>query len=265
MIKLIATDMDGTFLNDRHQFPADFREVFRQMKEQGIIFGAASGRQYHNLESLFEKEKDDMFFIAENGTYVVYKGKELFSCTIDKKYVSRLIEIARTIDDVHIVVCTKKAAYVEDTDERVMQEVRKYYAKRAVVEDLNEVEDDVLKIALLDLKGAESNSLHYFRELQNELKITVSGLVWLDIMPLDANKGIALQKVQEYFGVSAQTTMVFGDYMNDLEMLQNAYYNYAMANAHDEIKKIARFEAKSNNESGVTETIKEYLAANVKG
>ena len=260
MIKLIATDMDGTFLNEKNQFPSDFREVYSQLKERGIIFGAASGRQYYNLEGLFHEQKEDMFFIAENGTYVVYKGEELFSCTLDKKYVSRLIEIARTIDGVHIVVCSKKAAYVEDADEKVMHEVRKYYAKREVVKDLLEIEDEILKIALLDFKGAESNSLHHFKEMQNELKITVSGLVWLDIMPAEANKGIALQKVQEHFGVDAGETMVFGDYMNDMEMMQNAEYNYAMANAHEEIKKAARFHAKSNNESGVTLAIKDYLS-----
>jgi hydroxymethylpyrimidine pyrophosphatase-like HAD family hydrolase len=51
--------------------------------------------------------------------------------------------------------------------------------------------------------------------------------------------------------------MVFGDYLNDLEMLGKAHYSYAMANAHPDIKKIARFIAKSNDENGVVEILSE--------
>ena len=53
--------------------------------------------------------------------------------------------------------------------------------------------------------------------------------------------------------------MVFGDYLNDLEMMESAYYSYAMANAHDTLTKVARFTAKSNDENGVVQAIKNYV------
>ena len=53
--------------------------------------------------------------------------------------------------------------------------------------------------------------------------------------------------------------MVFGDYLNDLEMMKSAYHSYAMKNAHEELKKVARFEAKSNDENGVVLAIKEAV------
>ena len=260
MVKLIATDMDGTFLNDQNQFPEDFYSVFEQMKQQGIIFGAASGRQYYNLAERFHDVQDEMLFIAENGSYVVYKGKEIFSNTLNKNDVRELLQIARKIDDVHIVLCGKKSAYFEPLDDQALIEINKYYTRQQVVEDLLQVDDEILKISILDFKGAESNSFPYFSEFKEKLQVTLGGYVWLDIMNAGSNKGIAMQKVQERLGIHAEQTMVFGDYLNDLEMMQQAYHSYAMANAHEQIKEVARFNAKTNNEAGVTAVIKEFLS-----
>ena len=53
--------------------------------------------------------------------------------------------------------------------------------------------------------------------------------------------------------------MVFGDYLNDLEMMLSGYYSYAMENAHEDLKKVARFRAKSNNDNGVIDVIKGFI------
>lgn len=73
------------------------------------------------------------------------------------------------------------------------------------------------------------------------------------------NKGIAIKEIQEKLDIKYDETMVFGDYLNDLEMMENAYYSYAMENAHDDLKKISRFSAKKNTEDGVIEKIKEVI------
>ena len=86
MIKLIATDMDGTLLNNNNEIHHDFIDVFEKLQEKDIIFAAASGRQYFNLLKRFEDVKDKMMFIAENGTIVVYKGEEIFINSLNKKY-----------------------------------------------------------------------------------------------------------------------------------------------------------------------------------
>ncbi|MGM9926823.1 MAG: Cof-type HAD-IIB family hydrolase [Bacillus sp. (in: firmicutes)] len=259
MIKLIATDMDGTFLDDHNQFPREFRSVFHQLNEQGIIFGAASGRQYYNLVERFHEVKDDMLFIAENGTYVVYKGKELYSNTIKRELAMELVELARTIDGTDVILCGKQSAYIEKSHDAFLQEVDKYYAKRVIVDDLMQVEDDILKVTLYDYTSSEHNSNRYFDAYREHLQVSVSGMHWLDITNSGSNKGVAIKKVQEYFNVTADQTMVFGDYLNDLEMMQSAYHSYAMANAHEKLKAVARFEAKTNNEAGVIETIKDRI------
>ena len=259
MIKLIATDMDGTFLNDQNQFPDDFYLVFRELNERGIIFAAASGRQYYNLAERFNDIKDEMLFIAENGTYVVYKGEEIFSQPLDREIAFEMIKMAREIENTDIVLCGKQSAYFESSHKEFQDQLDKYYTKQQLVDDLLTVEDDILKVAIYDYVGAEQNSLSFFSQFSNDLQVTLGGYNWLDIMSGGANKGSAIQNVQKLLNISANDTMVFGDYLNDFELMQNAYYSFAMANAHNRIKNIARFEAKTNNEAGVTQAIHQYV------
>lgn len=256
MIKFIASDMDGTLLNEHGNLNEEFFSLFHKLKEKGIIFAAASGRQYYNLLKKFEPIKDQMMFIAENGTFVVYKNKELYLNTMDQALVNELISLGRTIEDGHVVLCGKNSAYIEHNDERLLTEVNKYYERNKIVEDLTLVDDQILKVTICDFKGSALNSNTIFEpKYGDKLQVAVSGQIWLDITNKDASKGVAIKVLQKQLGITHEETMVFGDYFNDVEMLKVAYHSYAMENAPDGVKEHARFIAKSNKDNGVIETI----------
>lgn len=259
MIKLIATDMDGTLLKSNNEIQDGFYDVFHKLKEKDIIFAAASGRQYYNLLEKFKGLDNNMMFIAENGTFVVYRGEELIVNSLDKEIALELIKVGRTIENSYIILCGKNSAYIESRDERLIEQTEKYYARYEVVEDLTKVEDDILKVTICDFSGSEGNSNKYFDDYRDKAQICVSGEIWLDMMAKGVNKGLAIKKIQEKLGIKHEETMVFGDYLNDLEMMDSAYHSYAMDNAHDDLKKVARFIAKSNDECGVVQAIKESL------
>ena len=256
MIKFIATDMDGTLLNSNNEIHADFYPMFQSLKEKDIIFAAASGRQYYNLLERFKDIKDDMMFIAENGTFVVYKGKELIVNSLEKNIAKELIEIGRTIPNSYVILCGKNSAYIESHDERLIKQTAKYYERYKIVENLTSIDDDILKVTICDFNGSENNSNNYFDEYKDKVQITVSGEIWLDMVAKGINKGVAINEIQNLLNIDYKETMVFGDYLNDLEMMSSAYHSYAMANAHDTLKKAARFIAKSNDENGVIQAIK---------
>lgn len=260
MIKLIASDMDGTLLNDKGELPVDFYDVFSQLKNKNIIFAAASGRQYFSLKETFSAISDDVLFIAENGTLIMYKGEELYFHPLEKEYIPDILSIARKLDNAYPVLCGKKSAYIESTDQRFVDEIEKYYAKYEVVDSLLDVQDDVLKISICDFTDAATNAnLAFAPFYSDKLQVTVSGKMWVDMTHQTASKGTAIQYIQEKFNISFDQTMVFGDYFNDVTLLQNAFYSYAMENAHLDVKKYARFTAQSNNSSGVMQVIKEIL------
>ena len=258
-IKFVATDMDGTLLNSKKEIHEEFYEVFREMREKDIIFAAASGRQYYSLLETFDNIKDDMMFIAENGTFVVYKGKEIVTNSLNRDLAMELINIGRKIDESYVVLCGKNSAYIESDDDRLVNEVSKYYKRYKIVDDITTINDDILKVTICDFRGSEENSNNYFVEYRDKAQVTVSGDIWLDITAKNINKGVAIKEIQELLGINYEETVVFGDYLNDLEMMESGYYSYAMKNAHDDLKKVARFIAKSNDENGVVEAIKELI------
>ncbi len=198
-IRFVVTDMDGTLLNSRYELPEDIFPAFSKMQTKGILFAAASGRQYYNLLNRFEAIKDKMIFIAENGSYVVCKGEDMLVVAMEPAITREQLLQARNIPDTYIVLCGKKKAYVENDHPVFISNVKRYYDRFEVVEDLLQVEDDqFLKIAICDLAGAEGNSFTHFRQKRDYLQVKVSGSIWLDISHKLANKGRAMELLQEY-------------------------------------------------------------------
>lgn len=259
MIKLIVTDMDGTFLNDNHEIDDRFWSIFEEMKSRGIMFAVASGRQYFNLLENFDSIKDDILFVAENGTLVMFKEKELFSNCMAKEDVKHALEKLKDIQNIGVVLCGKQTAYIEDTEPEFLHEVSKYYHRREVVKDLGEVQEEIIKIAIYDFIDAETNCYPYIKGDSDRYKIVVSGKHWVDIMHRNSNKGEAIKELRKIFRFEKNEIAVFGDYLNDYDMMLEVEHSFAMENAHPEIKRIAKYSAKSNNESGVVEGIIEIL------
>lgn len=255
-IKLVITDLDGTLLDAKKEIHPDFWPVHRQLTDKGILFAVASGRQLSSLESTFTTIGNDTLFIAENGTIVRYKGEVIHENALEMAAASLFIHTGRCIEGAEIVLCGKDAAYVECTEKQFLEEVSKYYNRLQIVDDLTLVNDTILKVAIYDFYGAETNSYGHFKIYENDYKVAVSGPEWLDLTHPTANKGTAIEKVQEKLGISKEETMAFGDFLNDLEMMAAAGHSYAMKNAHPDILKASRFITQfDNNENGVVQTI----------
>ncbi|MDA9557436.1 Cof-type HAD-IIB family hydrolase [Vibrio sp.] len=260
MIKFIATDMDGTLLNSQKQMPSDFEAVFNGLKSKGILFAAASGRQYASLKNTFSPYADDMLFIAENGTLVMHQGQELYSSEIPLSDVQRIVKTVRRIQGAHIVVCGKHRAYVETQDSAALIEIKKYYHELSYTPDLLSVTDEFIKVAVLHDDDSQTCVYPIVAPIFSDShQVVVSAKHWLDFMHKQASKGAAIRHLQETLNFTFEESMSFGDYLNDIEMLKETYHSYAMDNAHPEIKALARFQAPSNDAEGVTQTIKNVL------
>ena len=94
--------------------------------------------------------------------------------------------------------------------------------------------------------------------LKDDVLIKISGKNWLDISESEANKGNALREVQKLLNITKEETLVFGDYHNDIEMLQEAYFSFSMGNAHQDIKNITNFSTDNNNNRGVEKVLQKY-------
>ena len=187
-----------------------------------------------------------MVFIAENGSLVMRRGHEVSSDCLARK-------------DALALVRTLRAAADEGVDGGVVV-CGMHSARLQVVDDLTKViDDDVLKIAVYDFDSAEHSTLPHLSAFADSHKVTVSGEHWLDVNAKTSNKGHAITALQTAFGITPAQTMVFGDFLNDLEMMDTADYAFAMHNAHPVLQERAKFVAPSNNENGVVRTIASIL------
>ncbi len=259
-VRLVVCDMDGTLLTATGELPEGFVPMRAAMRERGITFVPASGRQYATLAQMFGD--GDGSFVAENGTLVVHEGRSIATSLVEKDAVRHVIELARATRaaDVGLVVCGVRSAYIERRDAPFVAEVKKYYASLEIVEDLTVVEDDVLKVAVFDFDDAESTAATVLREVARDHQVVVSSTHWVDVMHPEANKGVGVRALQRALGVTPAQTVAFGDYLNDLELLDSAELSFAMANAHPEVLARARFVAPSNRQAGVLAVMAHLLS-----
>ena len=291
-IRLAAVDMDGTLLDDQKNFPVGLEQLLDSMEARGVTFAPASGRQIWTLINMFPG-RVGMTFIGENGAIVMRDGEEISSSPLDLGTVRRCVElvrhhvrqggffVARTdfqggkAQDVEaaqwdggLVVCGKKSAYIERSDEPFLHAVSPYYARTQIVEDLLEVldeiergelDDAIIKLALRsagDVKPLAERTLGMFKQSH---QFALSGDNWADLQMRGVDKGQAVSELQKYLGVSPAQTAVFGDAGNDLGMMSRAEFSFAMANASPDILAAARFVAPSNNEAGVVRVLSSFL------
>ena len=260
-IKLVVADMDGTLLNSRHEVSPLFFELYGQLREKGVRFAAASGRQYNSIVDKLAPISQEITVIAENGGLAVHQGKELVFTPLDAAAQREILLLIKDSKDIHPVLCGKHMAYLTGESPAFIDTLKEYYTEYEILEQLLDFEGVVMKIALYHYGGSEANIYPVVRHLEPGLKVKVSGENWVDLSNPKAHKGYALGIIQEEFGITASETLVFGDYNNDLEMLAMADYSFAMANAHPNIVKAANYQTKSNDEYGVELVLQQLLKA----
>lgn len=263
MIRLIATDMDGTFLNSQKEFDKSFFPLFKKMKDKGIVFVIASGNQFYHLYHQFQPISDDLYFIAENGAYIT-KGKEaLYYFSLDQTLSQKVIEILEKFPEIMPVIGGIKSSYILNRYQKYEDEIKRHYDRFLFVDDYKDIQDHILKFSIHDpLQNVSQYVSDIEKYLPKNLKIMTSGNEWMDIQHVSIHKGFGIKFLQKQLNIAYDECAAFGDQMNDYELLESVGYPYAMKNAVSQIKDIACEIVLSNDEQGVQSKIEEILKEN---
>ena len=235
-IRLVVADMDGTLLDEHGRIPEGFWDMLARLRARGVEFVPASGRQYATLRNMFASKVNAS---VSAGEY-----------------------------DMGLVICGLNTAYVQRTDTPFLDEVGKYYAALKIVDDLREVldfavepddyvpgEEIILKLAILDFGSSEQMTNNKLAHVRNDYQVVVSGQHWVDIMNPATDKKQGVEALQRALGVTPAQTAVFGDYLNDLLMLEAGDWSFAMSNGHPDLRAAARYLAPSNASRGVLKVV----------
>ena len=260
MIKLIVSDIDGTLTKDGgNKLNPELFSVIMKLKEKGIHFAAVSGRQAASLETLFEPIRDQIFYVGDNGAYVSCYGRNLFLTEIRRKTA---VDFIKDIREAGLEVMLGGAEYVyvdSKNEEYVRWLMEGYQFKMRRVRDVRWVKGPIIKVSACCMDGIGNKADGLMKKYRRRLKLTPSGSQWVDGMHLSVSKGNAVKLLQESLFIRPEETMAFGDQLNDVEMLKQAYYSYAVENARPEVKETARFLADSNEDDGVLKVLRLLL------
>lgn len=232
MIKLIASDIDGTLLqNGQTAISEAFFCQARRLMEQGVALCAASGRQYSSLRSLFAPVAEGMYFLCENGAVVYGPGMELLSKTVIDRAVS--LELCRdilAIEDCELLISGTNMSYLCPKTEDYIDHIRYFVGNNTtVLQAPEEMPEDFVKISAYYRPGAARIEPMLAPKWKSRFQVAIAGACWLDFTLADKATGI--HALCAALGISPDETMAFGDNYNDVPMLDAVGHPYLMASA----------------------------------
>ncbi|MDY4078823.1 MAG: Cof-type HAD-IIB family hydrolase [Clostridium sp.] len=284
MIKLIASDMDGTLLNDNHEIDKETAEAIKKAEESGIIFVISTGREYENVRYILDKKHIRCQCILSNGAeYRDENGNILDVININENSAKEIIQIFKD-NNISARMFTDKGIFTTSTREKALEEI----TFRTLTFNKNLTKEEAKKIAEKEnfftcLKYVEDVekffedgieirkfvAFHEDIELLNKLKETIGKIGGLaisssfndniEITDINAQKGIILEKVITKMGIDKKDVVILGDSFNDYSMFEIFEESVAMKNAIPEVKKIAKYITDTNDNQGVAKAIYKIL------
>ncbi|MGT2935798.1 Cof-type HAD-IIB family hydrolase [Streptococcus castoreus] len=245
MIKLIATDMDGTFLAEDGTYDRErLATLLPRLAEKEMLFAVSSGRSLLAIDQLFAPFLDQIAIIAENGSVVQYRGDILFADFMTKPQYT---EVAQKIlanpyyVETGMIFSGQKAAYIlKGATEAYIQKMHHYYANVKVIDNLDVIIDDSIFKVSTHFTGETvlAASEWLSQELPYASAVT-TGFDSIDIILKEVNKGFGMNHLCQALEINATDTIAFGDNFNDYQMLTFAGKAIATKNARPEIKAIS--------------------------
>lgn len=261
MIKLVASDMDGTLLDGQGETPPETYDLVRRLDAAGIRFVAASGRRLDTLREQFAPVVDRMDFVASNGAQVVVDGKlvdlELFSHAA----VRRLAHAVALFDTLHLALFDDVRSYLLDDERCFEREIDKNLPLPVRVYDVPEPEVGIVKASVYCDDAVMDMAYALARELGDEFVFAPSGSRWIDVMQRGVNKATGIEQVLEARGLAFDEVMAFGDSMNDYELLRRVGVSCAMGNGRSAIRQISDRVLGTNLEQSVQKEIAALLGS----
>lgn len=288
MIQIIASDMDGTLLNDKMVISKRNADAIKEAQKNGVHFIVSSGRGYNEIKPLIETADFNSPMITLNGAEVLDEnGKVLSSSPLPKITAKKIIRLLRK-KGLYAEVITSKGIYSDNKAKRIenFAELLTRVSpdtpyKLAVIMASNRLElmninytDDYMELIdekhtkVFKIVAFSSEGKKVLDPIRNEISenselvVTSSSESNIEINHVNAQKGIALQAYADYLNIPMDNVMAIGDNNNDVSMLKVAGMSYAMENGSNEVKMLAKRIADTNTSDGVGKAIEEVLREN---
>jgi hypothetical protein len=256
---LIAIDVDGTLLDEKHRLTPAVIEAVREAAACGAEIVLATGRGPSNSIPLLEEIGLAGTLITHNGAATVETEgrKVLHSHSIPPETMERYIVYCRE-NGVHFDLNTAFDLYIES----ITPEAEEMYGHYRIepIRRLPEhpLPPDLVKFTAFGSKELMDRVQREWEAWDSPLRRIRSGDWFIDVQQAGVSKGKALERLASLRGIDRSRIMAVGNYYNDIDMLRFAGLGVAMGNSPDEVKRAADAVTLTNDEDGVAHAIRRY-------
>ncbi|MEH7097054.1 HAD family hydrolase [Neobacillus vireti] len=252
--KVLFLDIDGTLVTPDNRIEESTKEAVAQVQAKGIEVFLATGRPLHEIDDL-ASQLNIRSFIGYNGANAVHKGEDIFQEPLEPALIKRYLTIAEEHNH-DAVLYTNKENLFTDLQEPFIQkfiEVFHFHKNQRYTPD---IEPAILGITMINLR-TEDVSLYENEPGIHLSQVNVEGLTdCYDVIRDKINKGYGIQTLLNYLDIPKESSIAFGDGMNDKEMLQAVGESFAMGNGHPDIFKYAKHRTTDVTDSGIYNGLK---------
>lgn len=290
MVQIIASDMDGTLLNDKMVISKRNAAAVKEAQKQGVHFIVSTGRAYDEVKPLITEAGFNCPMITLNGAFVLDEnGKEISAAPIPDS-IAKKIMLTLKKNGLYFEVITAKGVCSDNKAKRIenfaellasispdtpyklavtLASARMELMNINYVDNYMDLVDDpktvIGKIVVFSPEGQKVlGPIKDELSKNDNLVITSSGPGNIEINHVNAQKGVALQAYADSLNIPMDNVMAIGDNNNDVSMLKAAGISYAMGNGSDEVKMLAKYITAPNTEDGAGIAIEEVLAKKIK-
>lgn len=240
LIRLIASDMDGTLLDEHSEVPPKTYDLILALREKGVHFAASSGRRFDRLCQFFAPVRDKMDFVAANGAQVYVDGELVDREVFSHLGIRRLAKTVGKFESLHMALFDDEKSFLLDDEDKFVREIDKDLPNAERIWYLPGPDVSILKISIYCEDGHVMDYAYALsRELGDEFLFAPSGTHWIDALQRGVNKATGIEQVMAHHGITRDEVMAFGDSMNDYEIIRFVGTGCAMANGRPALKAVA--------------------------
>ena len=240
LIRLIASDMDGTLLDEHSEVPPETYDLILALREKGVHFAASSGRRFDRLCQFFAPVRDKMDFVAANGAQVYVDGELVDREVFSHLGIRRLAKTVGKFESLHMALFDDEKSFLLDDEDKFVREIDKDLPNAERIWYLPGPGVSILKISIYCEDGHVMDYAYALsRELGDEFLFAPSGTHWIDALQRGVNKATGIEQVMAHHGITRDEVMAFGDSMNDYEIIRFVGTGCAMANGRPALKAVA--------------------------
>lgn len=265
MIKLVAIDLDDTLLTKNKEITNENIEAINKLNSLGLHVVIASGRPYFRVRPILDKlnlSNKNNYVISYNGSNISngdnsIKYKELVLSNDD---LNRIIDVINKYQ-LHYTVYYKNQVFAT----KILEEIKDKPVFKNLVFTFD-TEENIRKLPFANkvIIAEKAELISKYRDeieciLNKDYNLLRSTPNFLEILNIDANKGLALRDLSKILNLSYEEVMAIGDEENDLPMFKYATFKIAMGNANETLKNEATFITLDQENSGVAYAINKHI------